>query len=134
MDCLTITDVIKKYNNHLIYDGECPFCDKFVELMQLKHAMPLLILHNARIDNQLTNALYSNDYDLNKGMVLIYKEQIFYGDKCIHKLSQLIEKNNFFNKIIYICFRNQLVAKVLYPILRSGRYLWLYIKKIPYIK
>lgn len=134
MDCLTIKEVIKKYNNHLIYDGECPFCNKFVELMQLKHAMPLLTLHNGRTDNQLINALHSNNYDLNKGMILIYQNNIFYGDKCINKLSQLIKKNNFFNKIIYLCFRNQLLAKILYPILKAGRHLWLYIKKIPYIK
>ncbi|MBP9721866.1 MAG: DUF393 domain-containing protein [Gammaproteobacteria bacterium] len=130
---MLLDNIKKTYNNNLIYDGDCPFCTKFVEFMEIKKAMPELKLLNAREENSLVQDLYQAGYNINTGMVLIYQEQLYYKEECVHKLTKIIKKNNFFNKLINIFFNNIFIAKICYPILRAGRRLWLLIRRIPLI-
>ena len=51
-----------------IYDGECPFCNQFAELLELKSNLPNLEIKNAR---ERPNQIPDN-YDMDiKGAILI---------------------------------------------------------------
>lgn len=128
--CTLLTD----YNNTIIYDGDCPFCNNFVQLIALKKAVPDVKLLNAREHSELVKILHNNNYNLNTGMVFIYQNHLYHKDECVHILALLAEKKNLFNKLLFLSFRNKHISKIIYSILRAGRRLWLLIRGIPLIK
>ena len=58
----------------IVYDGECPFCSKYVQLIELRNTVGDVELINARSDNTIKEKLKELSIDLNQGMVLIDDE------------------------------------------------------------
>lgn len=105
----------------IVYDGECPFCTRFVEWQQLKDAVGPVTLLNAHDGGDLVSALWATGYDLNEGMVLIWNNQIFHGDDCVNRLALLSSGSGTFNRLNSIIFSSPRVSAFMYPILRTGR-------------
>ena len=53
-------------NFTFIYDGECPFCNHFAQLLELKSNLPSLELLDGRKNIDLLTKLYNQGYCLNK--------------------------------------------------------------------
>ena len=48
----------------IIYDGECPFCSKYVRLIQLKKTIGYVELINARVDTTIKEKLKEQEKNL----------------------------------------------------------------------
>jgi predicted DCC family thiol-disulfide oxidoreductase YuxK len=108
-------------STYLVYDGECPFCSAYVRFVRLQETVGKVELLDARQGGEVVDYLTSQNFDLDEGMALIYKDRIYHGDECINILALLSSKSSLFNRINYVIFQNKRVAAFLYPIMRAGR-------------
>tara|TARA_Y100000589_G_C26937587_1_gene540977 strand:- start:358 stop:639 length:282 start_codon:yes stop_codon:yes gene_type:complete len=81
--------LIEDGNMKIIYDGECPFCSKYVRLVQLKKSVGEVELINARTDSAIQKELKKLSINVNQGMVLIDGKDIYFAEDCIHRLALL---------------------------------------------
>ena len=107
--------------NYLYYDGECPFCQKYVTLVRVRQSIDKLNVVNARDDESLVQKFKSEGFDLNEGMLLILDGKYYYGPDCVLMLSLLSTQKNLFNRINGWLFGSKSRAKFFYPIMVFGR-------------
>lgn len=105
----------------IVYDGECPFCARFVAWQRLKDSVGPVQMQDAREAGALSAALWAAGYDLNEGMVLIWNDQVFHGDECVNRLALLSSGSGTFNALNAWVFRSPRMSALLYPVLRTGR-------------
>lgn len=101
----------------IIYDGECPVCKNYVTMLRLKESVGEVELIDAREDIHLAEQFLEEGYNLDNGMIVIYQQQIFYGQKAVHVMALLSTNVGAFNKMNVCLFKNEMVAKIAYPIL-----------------
>ena len=112
-----------------IYDGECPFCKHFAELIELKTNLPTFEILDGRKDLPLLSQLYSQGYDLNKGAILINSEDILHGADAINWIcSEIKEPSDSLLEILRIIFNSNKRTRILFPFLLWGRRLSLTLK------
>jgi predicted DCC family thiol-disulfide oxidoreductase YuxK len=109
----------------IIYDGDCPFCSRYVDLLRLRDTVGPVRLVDARSGATDTIELQRAGCDLNVGMVAKYENRIYHGADCVNFLALLSSESGTFNKINRVIFGSPLLAHTLYPILRLGRVLTL---------
>lgn len=109
----------------LVYDGECPVCSTYVRYVRIKDSVGKITLVNAREGGPWVQHVERKGLDLNEGMVLIYGNRIYHGADCIHMLALLSSPSGLFNRVNAAIFRQPGLARILYPVLRSGRNLLL---------
>lgn len=120
--------------NFLLYDGDCPFCTNYVQMMQLQKAVGPVALLNMREHPDLAAAFRKQGYDLNEGMLLRLDGKTYWGADCINRLALISTDNDLFNKLNAAVFRRPCLAAALYPFMRRGRALTLTLmgkKKMP---
>jgi predicted DCC family thiol-disulfide oxidoreductase YuxK len=105
----------------LVYDGECPYCSKYAELVRLKEAVGGVQLINAREGGDIVDIINKRNIDLDEGMVFILNERFYYGAEALNVISLLSNSSTWASKINKVLFRNKFVAFVAYPILKMGR-------------
>jgi predicted DCC family thiol-disulfide oxidoreductase YuxK len=105
----------------LVYDGDCPFCSRYVQYLRLRQAAGQVRLVNAREGGPLVDELMRAGLDLDEGMVLKLGGRYYHGADCIHALALLSSGSGLFNRINARVFRSPHLARVLYPVLRAGR-------------
>ena len=71
-----------------IYDGECPFCNHFAELLELKSNLPNIQVKNAR--NNPSEIPKGYDMDRN-GAILISEGKMLFGADAINYISSRIK-------------------------------------------
>ncbi len=105
----------------LVYDGECPFCANYVELLSLREQFPGLVLVNAREekDHEAVKKMLQAGFVVDEGMALIEDDTIFYGAAAIYSLAR--PSNSVFGRLNWWIFKSQRRAVLLYPILKFGR-------------
>ncbi len=112
-----------------IYDGECPFCNHFAQLLELKSSLPEFEILDGRKNLPLLSQLYSQGYDLNKGAILICNENILHGAEAINWIcSEIKEPSELLLKVLRIIFTSRQRSKVLFPLLLWSRRLLLTLK------
>ena len=112
-----------------IYDGECPFCSHFAQLIELKSSLPTLEILDGRKDLALLTKLFSKGYDLNNGAILINDKEIMHGASAINWLcSEIKEPSNSLLEILRIIFSSNKRTHLFFPFLLWGRRLLLTIK------
>lgn len=116
--CLTQSDGPE---NWLVYDGECPFCSAYVQLLRIRENVGPLPLINARDGGPEVSEISEAGLDLDEGMVLKFSGRLYHGNDCIHALAMLSQPKGFFNRINSWVFRSKTRSRLLYPILRAGR-------------
>lgn len=112
-------------NNWLLYDGECPFCSRYVRHVRLRQSIGPITLANAREHATLVEEVRRLGFDVDTGMVLKLAGNYYHGADCIHALALLTTPSGWFNRLNSLMFRSATASKVLYPILRTGRNLTL---------
>ena len=114
-----------------IYDGECPFCNHFAQLLELKSNLPSLQVLNGRENLEKLSQLYKKGYDLNNGAILIENGQIRHGAEAINWIcSKLKEPNDSLLELLRIIFISNRRSKLLFPLLLWGRRFLLTLKGI----
>lgn len=111
----------------IFFDGECPFCSSYVRLLNLRaaHGEPQLI--DLRQNPKELKILRSSGFDLDKGMIVFVDDRWYFGDRAVHVLAALSTSSTAFNKINRILFSLPYLARWIYPILRMGRNILLFV-------
>lgn len=105
----------------IIYDGDCPFCRRYVELLRLRESAGTVELINARERPDLTRQFRLEGIPLDEGMVVRMGGKTWHGADALHVLALLSTPSGFFNRVNRFIFRWKLLSFVLYPLLRMGR-------------
>ena len=112
-----------------IYDGECPFCNHFAQLLELKSCLPDFEILDGRKNLALLSQLYKQGYDLNKGAILISNGNIMHGANAINCIcSEINEPSDSLLEVLRIIFSSNKRTNFLFPLLLLGRRLSLTFK------
>ena len=112
-----------------IYDGECPFCNHFAQLLEIKKSIPGFEILDGRKNLALLSQLYKQGYDLNKGAILIRDEKILHGAEAINWIcSEIKEPSNSLLEVLRVIFISNKMTGLLFPFLLWGRRLSLTLK------
>ena len=112
-----------------IYDGECPFCNHFAQLLELKSSLPNIEILDGRKNLELLSQLYKQGYDLNKGAILISNENIMHGADAVNWIcSEIKEPSDSLLEVLRIIFTSNKRTTFLFPLLLLGRRLLLTLK------
>ena len=109
-------------NYTFIYDGECPFCNHFAELLEIKSKITNIKILDGRKNLTLINSLLDKGYDLDKGAILLKNEEIFHGAEAINTICKQI--NNPSSSLLLLLskvFKSTKRTKVLFPFLVRAR-------------
>ena len=109
-------------NYTFIYDGECPFCNHFAELLEIKSKISNIKVLDGRKNLTLINSLLHKGYDLDKGAILLKDEEIFHGANAINTICR--EINNPSSNLLLLLsrlFKSTKRTKVLFPFLVRAR-------------
>lgn len=118
----------------LIYDGECPVCKTYCKYIRIRAAVGNLQLVDARQPSALMDDITAAGLDIDQGMVLKFKDVIYYGPDAIHMLTLLSTPSGIFNRINYYVFSTKIGARIFYPIGKAFRTLLLKLLRIKYIE
>lgn len=109
----------------LLYDGDCPVCNRYVAMLRLREQFGELTLLDARQASPQRRRVEQQGLDLNEGFALFVDEELYFGDSAIQALALMSSGSGLFNRINYYIFRHARLARFLYPVLAAGRRLLL---------
>ena len=109
-------------NYTFIYDGECPFCNHFAELLEFKSKLTNIKILDGRKNLTLIESLLEKGYDLDKGAILLKDEDIFHGSDAINTICKQI--SNPSSSLLFLLsrvFKSNKRTKVIFPFLIRAR-------------
>ena len=109
-------------NLTFIYDGECPFCNHFAELLELKSKINNITILDGRKNLKIINSLLEKGFDIDKGAILLKGDEIFHGAEAINKICNQI--NNPSSKLLNLLskiFKSDKRTNLLFPFLVRAR-------------
>lgn len=112
---------MKNKQIYLVYDEECPMCDNYCRMVNIRESVGELILVNARENSPILKTITARGLDIDQGMVVVVEDNFYYGDQAINVLSLMSSRNGIFNRFNYWAFRSKRISRLLYPLLRSCR-------------
>ncbi len=105
-----------------IYDGECPFCNHFAELLELKSKINNVSILDARKNPKIINSLLDKGYDIDKGAILLKGDDIFHGAEAINKIcNQINNPTSKLLKLLSNIFKSDKRTNLLFPFLLRAR-------------
>jgi predicted DCC family thiol-disulfide oxidoreductase YuxK len=105
----------------IVYDGQCPFCSRYVQLVRLRESLGRVQLVDARKGGPEVEEVRKAGLDLDEGMVLKLDGRLYHGADCIHMVALLSTPSSWFNRVNAAMFRSRTASRLLYPVLRTGR-------------
>ena len=114
-----------------IYDGECPFCNHFAELLEIKSKISNIKILDGRKNITLIESLLEKGYDLDKGAILLKDEDIFHGAEAINTIcKQISNPSSSLLLLLSSIFKSNKRTRVIFPLLIRARRLALISKGI----
>ena len=105
-----------------IYDGQCPFCNHFAELLEIKSKIKNISILDARKNQIITNSLLNKGYDIDKGAILLMGDDIFHGAEAINIIcNQINNPSGRLLKLLSNIFKSNKRTKILFPFLVRAR-------------
>ena len=115
-----------------LYDGECPFCNHFSELLELRSDLPGLTIKNARDNLPEMKSLLERGYDLDNGAILLKGDEVLHGAQAINWIcSRITKPSDELLKLIALTFSSKLRTDVIFPLLILTRRILLLVKGVP---
>ena len=109
-------------NLTFIYDGECPFCNHFAELLELKSKINNISILDGRKNPKIINSLLEKGYDLDKGAILLKNNDIFHGAEAINTIcNQINNPSSRLLKLLTHIFKSNKRTSILFPFLVIAR-------------
>jgi predicted DCC family thiol-disulfide oxidoreductase YuxK len=105
----------------IIYDGDCIFCQNYVRYVRLRETVGKVEMLDARSNDPRLSTYWQQGYDLNEGMLFVYKGRAYYGSDAVHVLAGLSSPISLFNRLNRAIFSSRTASTVLYPLLKLGR-------------
>lgn len=116
----------------LYYDGECPLCARYVTMLRLSRGQPVRLV-DLRSAPDRRAELEAQGFELDQGMVVEQDGCRYAGAAAVNVLAMLSTPSDVFNRINRLVFGSPLLARLLYPLLRMGRWLLLFLLGKPLI-
>ena len=109
-------------NFTFIYDGECPFCNHFAELLEIKSKVTNIKIIDGRKNLSMIKSLLNKGYDIDMGAILLKDNDIFHGADAINTMCKEV-KNPSSNllKILSSVFKSNTRTQLLFPFLLRAR-------------
>ena len=105
-----------------IYDGECPFCNHFAELLEIKSKIANISIIDARKNPDIIYPLFEKGYDIDKGAILLEGDKIFHGALAINTIcKQINNPSSSLLKLLSNIFKSNKRTMFLFPILIRAR-------------
>ena len=105
-----------------IYDGKCPFCNQFAELLELKSKINNISIIDARKNPKLVKDLLKKGFDIDQGAILLNEDKIFHGYEAINTICKQIDNpSSNLLKILTLTFKSTKRARLLFPFLVTAR-------------
>ena len=105
-----------------IYDGECPFCNHFAELLELKSKINNISILDARKNQKIIKDFLKKGYDIDKGAILIKGEEILHGAEAINTIcNQINNPSGRLLKLISKIFKSSKRTDIFFPFLIRAR-------------
>ena len=109
-------------NFTFIYDGECPFCNHFAELLEIKSKINNIKILDGRKNLSIIRSLLDKGYDIDKGAILLKDDDIFHGAKAINVICKEVNNpSSNLLKILSSVFKSNKRTKLLFPFLLRAR-------------
>jgi len=105
----------------LVYDRECPACNAYCQVVQIRKSVGDLKIVDARENSAVLNEITSAGLDIDQGMVLKMGNQLYYGPDAINMLALIGSRSGVFNRLNYWMFKSKIASKILYPVFRACR-------------
>lgn len=105
----------------IFYDGDCPFCARYVTLLRLRDAAGPVRLVDLRQDDAARARFQALGLAPDDGMVVESEGRLYHGADAMHVLSLMSSDHGSLNRAAAALFRHQWLAGLLYPLLRAGR-------------
>jgi len=119
-------------NITFIYDGECPFCNHFAELLELKSKIKNISILDGRKNPIIIKSLLKKGYDIDYGAILLKDDDIFHGAEAINKIcNQIKNPSGKLLEVLSNIFKSDNRTNFLFPFLVRARRLALIAKGIP---
>ena len=96
---------IEKPKLLLVYDSQCPACDYYCRLIQIRRSVGEIELIDARGDHPIMEEITALGFDIDQGMVLVMGEHFYYASEAIHMMALVGTRSGIFNRINYLLFR-----------------------------
>jgi predicted DCC family thiol-disulfide oxidoreductase YuxK len=112
----------------IIYDGDCIFCQNYIRLVRLRETVGKVELVDARSDDARVIQYQRDGYDLNEGMLFVYLGKVRHGSDAVHVLASLSSSVSLFNRLNQLIFSSPTASALLYPLLKIGRRVTLFIR------
>jgi predicted DCC family thiol-disulfide oxidoreductase YuxK len=109
----------------ILYDGECPVCGEYLNLLKIRELVDEVELVNARSRPDLVDGLRAAGYEINDGIVLAHEGGIVYGASALSVIAQLGESERTINRASAAVFRVPVIGEIFYAVLKAGRKLLL---------
>lgn len=109
----------------LYYDGDCPFCNRYADILKLRKCFDLNIC-DARVD--LTWKNYKKDIVLDDGVILIFENRCYQGVSAIEMLLSICKYNGVFFALQKFIFSNKILGSIVYTCFKFFRKIALWIK------
>ena len=118
----------------LVYDDECPVCWTYCRYARIRETVGALRLVDARQPGPLIDEITTAGLDIDQGMVLKFKDVVYYGADALHMLSLLSTRSGVFNRLSFLLFGTRVGALLLYPAGKALRNVLLKVLGIGFIK
>lgn len=111
----------------LYYDGECPFCNRYADILALKNCFELNIC-DARED--LSWKRYGKDIKLDDGVIVVYEERLYQGIEALDLLLSICKYKGWFFSLQKTVFANRYLGVIVYSFFKLLRKIALYLKRV----
>ncbi len=117
----------------LLYDGECPICRTYCRYARIREAVGELHLVDARQPGPLRDEITAAGLDIDQGIVLKFKDVVYFGPDAMHVLTLLGTRSGWFNRMAFVLFGTRLGSRIVYPACKGLRNLLLRVLGIQFI-
>ena len=115
-----------------VYDGECPFCNHFAELLELKSKLINISIVDGRKNKKLIGSLLEKGYDIDRGAILLQGNKIYHGAEAINTVCKKMDNpSSNLLKLLSKIFKSNKRTNLLFPFLLRARRLALISKGVP---
>lgn len=110
----------------IYYDGDCPLCERYTRMLRLAEAQTVELV-DLRSAPDRRSELEGEGFDLDQGMVAEQDGRRYGGSDAVNLLALLSTPSGAFNRLNRTLLGSPLAARVIYPLLRMGRWLLLFL-------
>jgi len=109
----------------IVYDGQCPFCTRYMLLYRIGEQVEKVHMIDARSDHPIVAEIRGRGLKLDNGMAVKWNGVVYHGPAAMQVLATLGREDTAFNSVNRILFSRPRLARFLYPMLVAGRRLTL---------